>query len=59
MRLSLLDNQGYLVASLIFQRPILVGQDGFKLSYSSGTPEFKIFTAKFKYFDFDIELDFD
>jgi len=59
MRLSLLDNQGYLVASIIFQRPILTGQDGFKLSYSSGTPDFRTFTAKFKYFDFDIELDFD
>jgi hypothetical protein len=58
MRLSLLDNQGYLVASIIFKRPILKSQDGFKLSYSSSTPEFKIFTAKFQYFDFDIELDF-
>jgi hypothetical protein len=58
MRLSLLDNQGYLVASIIFNRPILKGQDGFKLSYSAGTPDFKTFNAKFSYFDFDIELDF-
>lgn len=58
MRLSLLDNQGYLVASIIFNRPILKGQDGFKLSYSSGTPDFKTFTAKFAYFNFDVELDF-
>lgn len=59
MRLSLLDNQGYLVASIIFNRPILKSQEGFKLSYSSGNPEFKTFTAKFAYFDFDVELDFD
>jgi hypothetical protein len=58
MRLSLLDNEGYLVSSIIFKRPILKSQDGFKLSYSSSTPEFAIFTAKFAYFDFDIELDF-
>lgn len=58
MRLSLLDNQGYLVSSIIFNEPILKGQDGFKLSYSSSVPEFKTFQAKFVYFDFDIELDF-
>jgi len=58
-RLSLLDNQGYLVASIIFNRPILKSQEGFKLSYSSTSPDFKTFTAKFTYFDFDIELDFD
>jgi len=59
IRLSLLDNQGYLVASIIFNRPILKSQDGFNLSYSAGTPEFKTFQAKFSYFDFDVELDFD
>jgi hypothetical protein len=58
MRLSLLDNQGYLVASIIFKRPILKSQEGFKLSYSSNTPDFKTFTAKFVYFDFDVQLDF-
>lgn len=59
MRLSLLDNQGYLVASIIFNRPILKSQEGFKLSYSGGTPDFKTFQAKFAYLNFDIELDFD
>jgi hypothetical protein len=59
MRLSLLDNQGYLIASIIFKRPILKSLDGLKFSYSSGTPEFRTFQAKFVYFDFDVELDFD
>jgi hypothetical protein len=58
MRLSLLDNQGYLVASIIFNKPILKSQDGLKLSYSAATPDFKTFSAKFSYFDFDVELDF-
>jgi len=58
IRLSLLDNQGYLVASIIFNKPILTGLDGFKLSYSTNTPDFKVFTAKFKYFDFGVDLDF-
>jgi len=58
IRLSLMDNQGYLVASIIFVDPLLKGQDGFKLSYSSNTPDFKTFQAKFQYFKFDVELDF-
>lgn len=58
MRLSLLDNEGYLVSSIIFKRPVLKSQEGFKLSYSAATPDFKTFTVKFAYFDFDIELDF-
>jgi hypothetical protein len=58
MRLSLLDNEGYLVCSIIYQRPILKSVNGFKLSYSSTTPDFKTFEAKFSYFNFDIELDF-
>jgi hypothetical protein len=59
MRLTLLDNQGYLVGSVIFNRPVLISQNGFKLSYSANTPDFKTFEAKFTYFNFDIELAFD
>lgn len=59
MELVLLDNQGFMVASIVFKNPILKGQDGLKLSYSSLTPEFKIFTATFQYFDFDIKVNFD
>jgi hypothetical protein len=58
MRLTLLDNDDYIVGSIIFKRPILKKQDGFKLSYSTAAPEMKTFTATFSYFDFDIELDF-
>ena len=59
MRLSLLNNEGYLVSSIIFNKPILTGQDGIKLSYSSVTPEFKTFTAKFNYLDFKLNIDFE
>jgi hypothetical protein len=59
IRLSLLNNEGYLVSSIKFNRPILKGQDGIKLSYSSVTPDFKTFNAKFEYLDFDLSIDFD
>ena len=59
IQLSLLDNQGYLAVSIVFNRPILKSQDGFTLSYSAGTPDFKTFKLKFVYFDFDLQLNFD
>ncbi len=58
IRLSLLNNEGYMVSSILFKRPILKGQDGIKLSYSSVTPDFKTFNAKFEYLNFDLDLDF-
>lgn len=59
IELVLLDNQGYLVSSLVFNKPLLKGQDGFKLSYSANTPDFRTFQAKFSYFDFDLKLNFE
>lgn len=59
MRLSLLSNEGYLVSSILFNKPILKAQDGIKMSYSSVTPEFKTFSAKFDYLNFDINIDVD
>ena len=59
IRLSLLDNEGYLVSSIIFKGAVLKAQDGFKLSYSSATPDFTTFSATFVYYDFDVELNFD
>jgi len=58
MRLSMVDNQGYLVSTVRFNSPILKGQDGIKLSYSSVTPEFRTFNAKFQYIDFDLDIQF-
>ena len=59
MQLSLLSNEGYLVSNLIFNKPILYGQDGIKMSYSSTTPKFSTFTAKFNYLDFDLDIKID
>jgi hypothetical protein len=59
MRLSLLNNEGYLVSSIVFNDPLLVSQDGIKLSYSAASPDFKTFTATYQYFDFKIETEFD
>jgi hypothetical protein len=59
IRLSLLNNEGYLVSSLVFNKPVLKSQSGINLSYSSVAPNFSTFTAKFQYFDFDLKIDFD
>lgn len=59
MRLSLLNNEGYLVSSIVFNDPLLISQDGIKLSYSAAAPDFKTFSATYQYFDFKIETEFD
>lgn len=59
IRLVLLNNEGYAVTSVIFNRPILKGVSELNLSYSSISPKFVTFTATFAYYDFDLEPDFD
>jgi hypothetical protein len=59
IELVLMDNQGYMVSSIVFNKPLLKGQDGFKLSYSANTPDFRTFQAKFSYFDFDLKINFE
>lgn len=58
IRLTLLNNEGYAVASIIMNRPMLTELSDMKLSYSANTPQFQTFTATFKYYNFDLELDF-
>lgn len=59
IRLSFLSNEGYLVSSVVFNKPILKSQDGISMSYSSVSPNFNTFKVSFAYFDFDINVDFD
>jgi hypothetical protein len=59
LRLTLLNNEGYAVSSIIFNRPMLKSLSEMNLSYSSITPQFTTFTATFQYYNFDLELDFD
>src|SRR5690606_14488016 len=59
IRLTLLNNEGYAVSSIIFNRPMLTSLSEMNLSYSSISPQFTTFTASFKYFNFDLEMDFD
>lgn len=59
LRLTLLNNEGYAVSSIIFNRPMLKSLSEMNLSYTSITPQFTAFTATFQYYNFDLELDFD
>lgn len=59
LRLTLLNNEGYAISSIIFNRPMLKSLSEMNLSYSSITPQFTSFTATFQYYNFDLELDFD
>ena len=58
IRLTLLNNEGYGVSSIIFNRPMITTMSAITLSYSSVTPQFQTFTVDFKYYNFDLELDF-
>jgi hypothetical protein len=58
IRVTLLNNEGFGVSSLIFNRPIITNFGSVTLSYSATTPQFQTFTVDFKYFNFDLELDF-
>ena len=58
IRLTLLNNEGYAVSSVVFNRPMITGMSTITLSYSSTTPQFQTFTVDFKYYNFDLALDF-
>lgn len=58
IRLTLLNNEGYGVSSIVFNRPMITSISALTLSYSSTTPQFQQFTVDFKYYNFDLELDF-
>jgi hypothetical protein len=59
IRLTLLNNEGYAVSSIIYKRPMLKAMSALNLSYSSVSPKFSVFSATFQYYNFDIEMDYD
>jgi hypothetical protein len=58
IRLSLMSNEGHIVCSLVFEKPMIIGWSELNLSYSSNTPDFNTFSVKFKFFDVKIVPDF-
>jgi len=58
IRLTILNNEGYTITSMIFNRPMIIGLTDFQLSYAAVRSEFKSFTATFKYYNFDLETEF-
>lgn len=58
IRLLLMSNEGHIVSSVIFNKPIISGWSDLKLSYSSNNPEFTTFNVKFNFFEMQIVADF-
>lgn len=58
IRLTLLNNEGYAVSSIVFNHPILSGMTNISLSYNENAPKFNSFEVSFQFYNFDIALDF-
>lgn len=58
IRLTLLNNEGYAVSSIVFNHPILAGMTQISLSYNETAPKFNTFDVTFQFYNFDIALDF-
>lgn len=59
IRLTILNNEGYALVSIVFNRPMITGLTNFQLSYALVKSEFKTFTVTFRYYNFDLEPEFD
>lgn len=59
IRLTVLNNEGYVLVSILFNRPMITSLSNFKLSYSSVKGQFNAFSVNFRYYNFDIEPEFD
>ena len=59
IQLHLLDNSGTIIVSYIFRHCVFEALSGLELSYSANVPEWKTFTAQFKYRTFEILYNYD
>ena len=57
--LTILNDEGYAIATLRFEKPIWTGFSGLDFNYTNVQSKTKTFTATFKYFKFDIDYHFD
>jgi len=55
--LRLLDNDGVMMTSVIFNEVLITGMGALNLNYSSTTPQFSTFTATFKCNSVEIKLE--
>jgi len=57
LTLRLLDNEGVIMSSIIFQQPIYTSLSEVQLNYSSTTPQFSTFSVGYKCNYIDIKLE--
>jgi hypothetical protein len=56
-RLLLLDNEGFVMTSVLLQQPIFTSLSEIQLNYASSTPQFSTFTIGFKCNYVDVKLE--
>jgi hypothetical protein len=54
--LRMIDQDGYILSSVVFKEVIFTGLSGINLSYADNVPEFKSFDATFKFNFIDINV---
>jgi len=58
IRLLLMSNEGHIVSSIVFKKPIIAGWSDLKLSYAQNAPEFTTFSVKFNFFEMEFKTEY-